>query len=102
VRHPGSSQPPDDVAWDSTGNIYVADGIGNNNRIAKFDKDGRFIAHWGSTGTANGQFQGVKGIATDRQNNVYVADRGGKRIQVFDAEATSEPVQESARRWPCA
>jgi hypothetical protein len=84
---PGSSfSQPSDVAWDRAGNIYVADGIGNNNRVAKFDKDGRFIAHWGSTGTAQGQFMGVKAIAIDAQDNVYVADAGNKRIQVFDAQ----------------
>jgi hypothetical protein len=84
---PGSSfSQPSDVAWDRAGNIYVADGLGNNNRVAKFDKDGRFLAHWGSTGTAQGQFMGVKGIAIDAQDNVYVADAGNKRIQVFDAQ----------------
>jgi hypothetical protein len=84
---PGSSfSQPSDVAWDRAGNIYVADGLGNNNRVAKFDKDGRFIAHWGSTGTAQGQFMGVKAIAIDAQDNVYVADAGNKRIQVFDAQ----------------
>jgi sugar lactone lactonase YvrE len=84
---PGSSfSRPTDVAWDRAGNIYIADGIANNNRVAKFDKDGRFIKHWGSTGAEPGQFNGVKALAIDSQGNVYVADAGNKRIQVFDAE----------------
>ncbi len=76
---------PTDVAWDSAGNIYVADGLGNS-RIAKFDKNGKFIKSWGTRGTANGQFMDVRGIAIDAKDNVYVADAGNKRIQVFDAD----------------
>jgi len=84
---PGSTfSRPTDVAWDRTGNIYIADGIGNTNRVAKFDKEGRFIRQWGSTGAENGQFNGLKSLAIDAQGNVYVADVGNKRVQVFDAD----------------
>ncbi len=89
---PGSGVPgtsfnrPTDVAWDKEGNIYVADGVGNTNRIVKVAKDGRFLKMWGQTGSENGQFNGVKSVAVDAQGNVYVADQGNKRIQVFDGD----------------
>ena len=78
-------QRPTDVAWDAAGNIYVADGYGNA-RVAKFDKNGKFIKSWGFRGTAQGQFNSVRGIALDAQGNVYVADAGNKRIQIVDGE----------------
>ncbi len=78
-------QGPTDVAWDAAGNIYVADGVGNA-RIAKFDKNGRFVKSWGSRGLAPGQFNTPHGIAIDAQGTVYVADKGNRRIQVFDAD----------------
>ncbi|HEY4362732.1 MAG TPA: peptidyl-alpha-hydroxyglycine alpha-amidating lyase family protein [Bryobacteraceae bacterium] len=87
----GAGQPqdgfnrPTDVAWDAAGNIYVADGFGNN-RIAKFDKNGKFMKSWGSTGATNGQFNTVHSIAIDAKGMVYAADTGNKRIQIFDAD----------------
>jgi DNA-binding beta-propeller fold protein YncE len=74
---------PTDLAWDAAGNIFVADGLGNA-RIAKFDKDGKFVKSWGKKGTANGEFANVRSIAVDAQGNVYAADGGNQRIQVFD------------------
>jgi len=76
---------PTDVAWDSAGNIFVADGLGNA-RIAKFTKDGRFVKSWGKKGTATGEFANVRSIAVDAQGNVYAADGGNKRVQVFDSD----------------
>jgi DNA-binding beta-propeller fold protein YncE len=77
---------PTDVAWDAQGNIYVADGLGANNRIAKFDKNGKFVRSWGQTGNANGQFRQPRSIVIDSQGMVYVADAGNRRIQVFDGD----------------
>ena len=79
---------PSDVTWDRAGNIYVADGYGTNNRIAKFFRDGNFIKTWGHTGAGQGQFNQIRGIAADAAGNIYVADAGNKRIQVFDGEGT--------------
>jgi DNA-binding beta-propeller fold protein YncE len=82
---PGDSfSYPADVTWDRAGNIYVADGFGTNNRIAKFTGDGDYVKSWGQTGSAQGQFNKIRGIAADAAGNIYVADAGNNRIQVFD------------------
>jgi DNA-binding beta-propeller fold protein YncE len=86
---PGDSfSYPADVTWDRTGNIYVADGFGTNNRIAKFNKEGDYLKSWGQTGSAQGQFNKIRGIAADAAGNLYVADAGNNRIQVFDGDGT--------------
>jgi outer membrane protein assembly factor BamB len=74
-----------DVAWDAAGNTYISDGYVNS-RIAKVDKDGNWLKSWGQPGEQPGQLNTPHSIAVDAQNNVYVADRGNRRIQVFDAE----------------
>jgi len=79
---------PSDVAFDAEGNIFVADGHGTNARIAKFDRNGRFLLSWGARGSDPGQFNTPHSIATDAQGNVYVADSGNKRIQIFDGRGT--------------
>ncbi len=90
---PGSGVPgdnfnqPTDVAWDAAGNIFVSDGYANA-RVAKFDKNGRFIKSWGYTGTEPGQFNTPHSVAVDARGNVYVADMGNQRIQVFDNDGT--------------
>jgi hypothetical protein len=78
---------PTDVAFDAAGNIFVSDGYGNS-RIAKFDRNGRFLKSWGTRGTGPGQFDTPLSLASDAQGNMYVADHGNHRIQVFDGEGT--------------
>jgi DNA-binding beta-propeller fold protein YncE len=78
----GQLANPKGVAIDAAGNIYVADS--NNDRIQKFDRDGPFLASWGSTGTGEGQFRNPIGVTLDAVGNVYVSDKINHRIQKFD------------------
>ena len=75
---------PAGVAHDSAGTVYVADGY-RNTRIAKYTSTGEYLKHWGGPGDADGEFNLVHGITLDALDRVYAADRGNKRIQVFDS-----------------
>ncbi len=72
-----------DITWDRAGNGYISDGY-INSRIAKVSKDGEWLGSWGSPGDGPGQFSTPHSIAIDAEDNIYVADRGNRRIQVFD------------------
>jgi sugar lactone lactonase YvrE len=84
---------PTDVGWDPQGNIFVSDGYCNN-RVVKYDKDGRFLAQVGSekSGTALGEFNLPHGLQVDGQGNVWVADRTNNRYQVLDNNL--KPIRE--------
>jgi sugar lactone lactonase YvrE len=43
------------------------------------------VGKWGKSGSANGQFRGPFGIATDKRGAVFVADTDNDRVQVFSA-----------------
>ena len=76
---------PTDIGWDRQGNIFVSDGYCNN-RVVKYDKDGRFVAQAGSekAGSALGEFNLPHSLQVDGQGNVWVADRTNNRYQVLD------------------
>ena len=76
---------PTDVAWDSKGNSYFSDGYVNS-RVGKANARGEWVASWGSLGSGPGQFDTPHGIAVSPSDEVYVADRGNRRIQVFNTE----------------
>jgi len=93
LKHPKPPLPAEDgrfrqvtdVAWDKAGNTFISDGY-INSRVAKVDKDGNWLKSWGDRGKEPGQFNTPHSIATDAKGNVYVADRGNHRIQVFDGD----------------
>ena len=79
----GMFRQPTDVAWDSAGNIYISDGYVNS-RVAKYDRNGDWVKSFGEPGTGPGQLRTPHSIAIDANDNVYVGDRGNRRIHVFD------------------
>lgn len=93
---PEAFTEPNDVVIGPDGSIYVAEahnaqyldqnppnGVG---RISKFSADGTFIKSFGSYGYGPGQFRGPHSLAFDSKGRLFVADRGNRRIQIFDQE----------------
>ena len=93
VKHPKPPLPAEngrfrqvtDVTWDPEGNIFISDGY-INSRVAKIDRDGKWIKSWGDRGEKPGEFNTPHSIAADAKGNIYVADRFNRRIQVFDSD----------------
>ncbi len=85
---PAHFNRPSAVLVAPNGDIFVADGhdADGNNRIVKFDRTGRFLLEWGSTGGDIGEFRDPHALAMDSQGRLFVGDRGNHRIQIFDQE----------------
>jgi streptogramin lyase len=90
---PGGGKDPDfffnpnDVLVAPNGAIFVSEGHGgDNSRILKFSKDGKFLKAWGKKGTAQGEFDQPHALAMDSKGRLFVGDRTNNRIQIFDQE----------------
>jgi|CXWL01.1.fsa_nt_gi M6 family metalloprotease-like protein len=79
----GGFAGPRGVAFDTLGNIFVADT--GASRIQKFSSAGGFLSQFGSIGSGNGQFNQTRGVTIDSSNNIYVADTNNHRIQKFNS-----------------
>jgi len=76
---------PSDILVAPNGDIFVADGhdADGNNRIIKFDRNGKFLMQWGTAGDGKGEFSDPHALAMDSQGRLFVGDRGNSRIQIF-------------------
>ena len=73
------------VAKGPNGDMYIADGYGNS-RVHRFKTDGTLVSSWGQPGSGPGEFNLPHGIAVDKSNRVYVADRENSRIQILSPD----------------
>jgi DNA-binding beta-propeller fold protein YncE len=93
---PQAFTEPNDVAIAADGSIFVAEahndqfmdqpapnGVG---RISKWSADGKFVKSFGKYGYGPGEFRGAHALAFDSKGRLFVADRGNRRIQIFDQE----------------
>ena len=95
---------PTGIAVDpKTDEVYVGDGYVNR-RVIVFDANtGAYKRHWGAYGKKpddviavkvkpggppHSQFTTVRGIAIDKDDLVWVCDRGNSRVQIFKKDGT--------------
>jgi streptogramin lyase len=88
---------PNDIVVAADGHIFVAethsaqfidapDTPRSMSRISKFAPDGTFVTSWGEWGYEDGQMRSPHALAMDSQGRIFAADRGNRRIQIFDQD----------------
>ena len=102
---PGTGQGQFDRAWgttvDGNGDVYVADW--GNNRVQKFTAEGDYLLTFGGanarqyraptwedvdlSGELPGSLNHPTDVAVDADGDVYVADWGNKRVQIYAPDA---------------
>jgi len=75
---------PHDIAVDSRGNLYVADG--RERSVRMYDRDGVFVRRLGEGGAAPGEFRDISGLAVNPADELVVFDRWNDRATRFSNE----------------
>lgn len=104
VYGPDKLYRPTDVAVDPNGHVLVADGYGQN-LVHIYKQDGTYVRSWGEKGSERGQLYcphgiSVKGTGSDAE--LYVADRGNHRIQVFTLDGEHKRFIDNDLDMPCS
>ncbi|MFD0713904.1 hypothetical protein [Paenibacillus sp. GCM10027626] len=95
---------PTDVAVGPNGDIYVADGYGQS-YIHRYTASGEYISSWGGAGDAPGRMTCPHGISVNlrgEEPELYVADRGNNRIQVFTLDGEHKRFITQDMDMPCS
>jgi DNA-binding beta-propeller fold protein YncE len=81
----GQFNMPWGIAIDPNDEAIVV-GDWRNDRVQKFSADGEYLLQFGSSGSERGFLNRPAGVAVDEQSDIYVADRGNHRIQLFNSD----------------
>ncbi|MCZ6596944.1 MAG: hypothetical protein O7B99_04840 [Planctomycetota bacterium] len=99
----GKRYHPTSVAVAPNGDIYVADGYGRS-WIHRYSKDREYLSSFGGPGQEPGKLATPHGIWIKEHQGrhvVIVADRGNRRLQVFDLEGKLLPGTVDGLLKPC-
>ncbi|XP_072229555.1 NHL repeat-containing protein 3-like [Leuresthes tenuis] len=77
---------PAEIFIHDSGEMYIVDGDGGmNNRLIKLSKEQKVLWMHAERGHGLAQFYIPHSVTVDNAQRVWVADRGNKRIQVFNS-----------------
>ena len=95
---------PTAVDFNSKGEMFCSDGYGNA-AVHKFSPEYELVKTWGGPGKEPGKFLVPHGIRVDKRDRVWVADREGSSVHVFDEEGdliyyfSPEKVMQPSEIW---
>ena len=77
---PDQLEDPEDIDFDSQGNIYVVDY--GKDQVLVFSEDGQYLRHFGQSGKGKDELSGPAGLCVSG-DYVYVTDYCNNRVSVF-------------------
>ena len=77
----GGLRQPQHVMITADGNLGIIGG--NNNKVVKYDLNGKMLTSWGTQGTFPGGIWNPHQFSVDSEGNLYIAEATGGRTQKF-------------------